>query len=139
MNIHAVALLAMLAGAGVPILKALQAAAETLANRAMRNDALDALDQVREAVAVAADLILLDNMTPEEVREAIAALTVSRPTGKVAVCLAGGGIEGLLYEVGVLRAIDHSTPGRCQGAVAPPAAPLLPWRHRNSRRVRQRR
>ncbi|MEZ4391829.1 MAG: patatin-like phospholipase family protein [Polyangiales bacterium] len=45
--------------------------------------------------------------TPEEVRRVIAELTVSRPTGKVAVCLAGGGIEGLLYEVGVLRAIDH--------------------------------
>jgi general secretion pathway protein F len=40
--------LAMLAGAGVPILKALQAAAETLGNRAMRADALDALVQVRE-------------------------------------------------------------------------------------------
>ncbi len=40
--------LAMLAGAGVPILKALQAAAETLGNRAMRADALDALAQVRE-------------------------------------------------------------------------------------------
>ena len=34
--------LAMLAAAGVPILKALQAAAETLHNRAMRADALDA-------------------------------------------------------------------------------------------------
>ncbi|PTT87682.1 type II secretion system protein GspF [Pelomonas sp. HMWF004] len=40
--------LAMLAGAGVPILKALQAAAETLSNRAMQADALDALVQVRE-------------------------------------------------------------------------------------------
>jgi hypothetical protein len=40
--------LAMLAGAGVPILKALQAAAETLGNRAMRADAMDALVQVRE-------------------------------------------------------------------------------------------
>ncbi len=29
-----------------------------------------------------------------------------RSGGKVAVCLAGGGIEGLLYEVGVLRALD---------------------------------
>ncbi|MEY8879630.1 MAG: type II secretion system F family protein, partial [Leptothrix sp. (in: b-proteobacteria)] len=38
--------LAMLAGSGVPILKALQAAAETLSNRAMRADALDALSQV---------------------------------------------------------------------------------------------
>ena len=34
--------LAMLAGSGVPILKALQAAAETLSNRAMRADAMDA-------------------------------------------------------------------------------------------------
>ncbi len=40
--------LAMLVGAGVPILKALQAAAETLSNEAMRNDALDALVRVRE-------------------------------------------------------------------------------------------
>ncbi len=48
--------LAMLAGAGVPILKALQAAAETLANRAMRADALDALVQVREGAPLAAAL-----------------------------------------------------------------------------------
>ena len=40
--------LAMLAGAGVPILKALQAAAETLSNQAMRADAMTALAQVRE-------------------------------------------------------------------------------------------
>jgi general secretion pathway protein F len=40
--------LALLVGAGVPILKALQAAAETLSNQAMRADALDALAQIRE-------------------------------------------------------------------------------------------
>ena len=45
--------LAMLAGAGVPILKALQAAAETLSNRAMRADALDALMLVREGAPLA--------------------------------------------------------------------------------------
>lgn len=45
--------------------------------------------------------------TPEELRAALGALTVTRPVGKVAVCLAGGGIEGLLYEVGVLRALDQ--------------------------------
>jgi general secretion pathway protein F len=45
--------LAMLAGAGVPILKALQAAAETLSNRAMRADALDALVLVREGAPLA--------------------------------------------------------------------------------------
>ena len=48
--------LALLAGAGVPILKALQAAAETLGNRAMRADALDALVQVREGAPLASAL-----------------------------------------------------------------------------------
>jgi general secretion pathway protein F len=48
--------LAMLAGAGVPILKALQAAAETLNNRAMRADAMDALVQVREGAPLASAL-----------------------------------------------------------------------------------
>ena len=48
--------LAMLANAGVPILKALQAAAETLGNRALRADALDALVQVREGAPLAAAL-----------------------------------------------------------------------------------
>ena len=48
--------LAMLAGAGVPILKALQAAAETLSNRAMRADALDALVRVREGAPLASAL-----------------------------------------------------------------------------------
>jgi len=48
--------LAMLAGAGVPILKALQAAAETLSNRALRADAMEALVQVREGAPLASAL-----------------------------------------------------------------------------------
>jgi general secretion pathway protein F len=48
--------LAMLAGAGVPILKALQAAAETLSNRAMRADAMEALVRVREGAPLASAL-----------------------------------------------------------------------------------
>jgi general secretion pathway protein F len=48
--------LAMLAGAGVPILKALQAASETLSNRAMRADAMEALVQVREGAPLASAL-----------------------------------------------------------------------------------
>lgn len=48
--------LAMLAGSGVPILKALQAAAETLGNRAMRADAMLALTQVREGAPLASAL-----------------------------------------------------------------------------------
>ena len=50
------ATLAMLAGSGVPILKALQAAAETLSNRAMRSDALDALVRVREGAPLGSAL-----------------------------------------------------------------------------------
>lgn len=45
--------LSMLSGAGIPILKGLQAAAETLPNHAMRADALDALVQVREGASLA--------------------------------------------------------------------------------------
>ena len=48
--------LAMLTSAGVPILKALQAAAETLSNQAMRADALDALVLVREGAPLASAL-----------------------------------------------------------------------------------
>ncbi len=48
--------LAMLTGAGVPILRALQAAAETLGNRAMKADALDALILVREGAPLASAL-----------------------------------------------------------------------------------
>lgn len=48
--------LAMLANAGVPILRALQTAAETLNNRAMRADALDALVLVREGAPLASAL-----------------------------------------------------------------------------------
>lgn len=45
--------LAMLTGAGVPILKALQSAADTLSNQALRADALEALVQVREGAPLA--------------------------------------------------------------------------------------
>ena len=45
--------LAMLTGAGVPILKALQAAADTLSNQALREDALEALVQIREGAPLA--------------------------------------------------------------------------------------
>ncbi len=50
------ATLAMLAAAGVPILRALQTAAETLSNQAMRADALDALVMVREGAPLASAL-----------------------------------------------------------------------------------
>ena len=48
--------LAMLAAAGVPILKALQAATDTLSNHALRQDAQDALIAVREGAPLASAL-----------------------------------------------------------------------------------
>jgi len=48
--------LAMLASAGVPILKALQAATATLSNRALRRDAQEALVMVREGAPLASAL-----------------------------------------------------------------------------------
>lgn len=48
--------LAMLSAAGVPIIKGLQAAAETVNNRAMRSDALTALAAVREGAPLASAL-----------------------------------------------------------------------------------
>ncbi len=48
--------LAMLSSAGVPILRALQAAGETLSNSAMRADAMDALVMVREGAPLATAL-----------------------------------------------------------------------------------
>ncbi|MBN2529901.1 MAG: patatin-like phospholipase family protein [Deltaproteobacteria bacterium] len=43
----------------------------------------------------------------------LAAHRISRPAtpGKVALCLAGGGIEGLFWEIGVLRALDSKLKG----------------------------
>jgi general secretion pathway protein F len=48
--------LAMLTAAGVPILKALQAASDTLSNRALRDDALQAQVLVREGAPLASAL-----------------------------------------------------------------------------------
>jgi predicted acylesterase/phospholipase RssA len=46
--------------------------------------------------------------TPEDFFEAVAEICRRRAVvGKTALCLAGGGIEGLIYEVGALRALDE--------------------------------
>lgn len=49
---------------------------------------------------------VLVSPTDEQVMQRVMAMTAREAHGKVAVCLAGGGIEGLLYELGVLRALD---------------------------------
>ncbi|HJL17545.1 MAG TPA: patatin-like phospholipase family protein [Sandaracinaceae bacterium LLY-WYZ-13_1] len=44
--------------------------------------------------------------TGRAIHARVDALLAARGHGKVAICLAGGGIEGLLYELGVLRALE---------------------------------
>jgi predicted acylesterase/phospholipase RssA len=46
----------------------------------------------------------------EAIWEQIAATTARGRGGKIALCLAGGGTEGLLYELGVLRALERFLP-----------------------------
>jgi general secretion pathway protein F len=48
--------LALLVGAGVPMLKALQTAAQTLSNMALRDDAMQAIELVREGAPLASAL-----------------------------------------------------------------------------------
>jgi predicted acylesterase/phospholipase RssA len=51
--------------------------------------------------------------TPETFFKAITRVVEQRSeVGKTALCLAGGGIEGLIYEMGVLRAINTALDGR---------------------------
>jgi predicted acylesterase/phospholipase RssA len=47
----------------------------------------------------------------ERIWERIVAATAWGRGGKVALCLAGGGTEGLFYELGVLRALERFLPG----------------------------
>jgi predicted acylesterase/phospholipase RssA len=47
----------------------------------------------------------------EAIWERIASATSHGRGGKIALCLAGGGTEGLLYELGVLRALEDFLPG----------------------------
>lgn len=52
-----------------------------------------------------------------DVWERIERTTSRRQGGKIAVCLAGGGIEGLLYELGALRALSYFLPDTSIGDV----------------------
>lgn len=55
---------------------------------------------------------LLAQAEPEPFAVALDSLFEGRGHGKIAICLAGGGIEGLLYELGVLRALQTFLPDR---------------------------
>lgn len=52
-----------------------------------------------------------------EIWQRIEQLVIRKQSGKVALCLAGGGIEGLLYELGALRALSYFLPDMSIGDV----------------------
>ncbi len=50
--------------------------------------------------------VLEDPATERELIESVCSMTRKPSLGKAALCLAGGGIEGMFYELGVLRALE---------------------------------
>src|SRR4029077_15157748 len=84
---------------------------ETFIDRSIEIEC-DSLEQVREAVAAGADMVLLDNMTPEQVAAAVELVPARLPTevsGRVdlasAAAYAAAGVDCI--SVG---AITHSAP-----------------------------
>jgi len=76
------------------------------------------LSQLHEALAAKADILLLDNMTPDKVREAVEAVKAAEPNDRRTVLEASGGINlsniREYAEAGVdlisIGAITHSAP-----------------------------
>ena len=74
---------------GISIAEAIAQARDQWPGRPLHVEC-DNLDQVSQAVAAHADLILLDNMSPETVRQAMALVGNKRPDGRPIVEASGG-------------------------------------------------
>jgi len=74
---------------GMSIAEAIEQARDRWPGRPLHVEC-DRLDQVEQAVAAHADLILLDNMSPETVREAMTLIGPKRPDGRPIVEASGG-------------------------------------------------
>ncbi len=76
-----------------------------------------AVDVAFEAGRRRVGSVVVEPFRPSDVATRLHGLLGGRPVGKVALCLAGGGIEGLIFELGVLRALDSFLPERRIGDV----------------------
>lgn len=74
---------------GMSIAEAIEQARDRWPGRPLHVEC-DRLDQVEQAVAAHADLILLDNMSPDTVREAMEIIGDKRPDGRPIVEASGG-------------------------------------------------
>lgn len=78
---------------------------------------VESLEEVKEALAGGAEIIMLDNMSDEEMKEAIAVIRADRRGGEVIIEGSGNidlerlkGFEGLDLDVVSLGALTHSAP-----------------------------
>jgi nicotinate-nucleotide pyrophosphorylase (carboxylating) len=80
--------------AGMSISEAVAAARRLWPGRTVQVEC-DYVDQVREALAAGADLVLLDNMSPDEVAEAVGLVTasVAEPNGRRCLVEVSGGVS----------------------------------------------
>jgi len=71
------------------------------------DDCADLADQAFELGKLRVRSFVIDPFGQGKIRQEIArVLSSKKKAGKVALCLAGGGVEGLLFELGVLRALN---------------------------------
>lgn len=73
------------------VLEAVQRARQSCGHLHKIEVEVGTIDQVREALTAQADILLLDNMTPETVREAVA-IVRAHPNGESTITEASGGI-----------------------------------------------
>jgi nicotinate-nucleotide pyrophosphorylase (carboxylating) len=107
--------LAVLAAAGVPIGDAIRAAREKIGHTTHLEVEVDRLDQIEPVVAAGVDTIMLDNFTPDELRQGVAIVArraLVEASGGVSLemvaAIAGTGVD--VISVGALthspRALD---------------------------------
>jgi nicotinate-nucleotide pyrophosphorylase (carboxylating) len=102
--------LAVLAAAGVPIGDAIRAAREKIGHTTHLEVEVDRLDQIEPVVAAGVDTIMLDNFTPDELRQGVAIVA-----GRALVEASGGvsletvaAIAGTGVDVISVGALTHS-------------------------------
>jgi len=104
--------------AGGSIALAVQRARERWGNELIIEVETDSLDQAREALVAGADIIMLDNMSDDDMRRAVAMARESGPEGERPETEASGGISlerlAAVADTGVdrisLGALTHSAP-----------------------------
>lgn len=104
--------LAVIGALGLSLTEAIKRARESLPHTLKIEIEVDRLDQIREALAAGADIILLDNMSTEDLSRAVAAIN-----GRAIIEASGGVNLGTISEIAAtgvdvisVGALTHSAP-----------------------------